>query len=178
MINPLPLANSLSLFRILIAPLAGWSIFSGSWITASLLLILAILSDIFDGSIARYKGQESAEGGLLDHTCDAVLVSTLLFALSSTHNIALLLPILVLTSFIQYVLDSKALSGSKLRTSLLGRFNGIAYYVMASLCIFSEVLGGLLSEYFLTTCAWFLVISTSLSMLERFWFLISKKVSW
>ena len=178
MINHLTLANSLSLFRILIAPLAGWSIFSGSWITASLLLILAILSDIFDGSIARYKGQESAEGGLLDHTCDAVLVSTLLFALSSTHNIALLLPILVLTSFIQYVLDSKALSGSKLRTSLLGRFNGIAYYVMVSLCGFSEVLGGLLSEYFLTTCSWFLVISTSLSMLERFWFLISKKVSW
>ena len=174
----LNLANSLSLFRIVIAPVVAWNIISGGWVTASFLLVLAIFSDLLDGPIARKKGQESTAGGLLDHSCDAILVAVLLFVLTETHGIPLLLPILVLLSFLQYVLDSKALSGSKLRTSLLGRFNGIAYYVMASLCIFSEVLGGLLSEYFLTTCAWFLVISTSLSMLERFWFLISKKVSW
>ena len=148
------------------------------WLTASVLLTLAILSDMFDGPIARRKGKESAAGGLLDHTCDAVLVTTLLFALTNTNELPLLLPILVLISFIQYVLDSKALSGHKLRTSLLGRFNGIAYFVIVSMYIFSEVLGNVLSEHFLTICCWALVFSTSLSILERFWVLIFKKVSW
>ena len=157
------------------APPAFWSILLGWWVAASLLLIVAILSDILDGPLARSKNQASSAGGLLDHTCDALFVTSMLFALTTTHGIPLLLPILVLTSFVQYVLDSKALSGLKLRTSSLGRFNGIAYFVMASLCIFSEVLGGVLSEYFLINCAWILVVSTLLSILERFWTLISKK---
>tara|TARA_B100001179_G_C18549088_1_gene385200 strand:+ start:450 stop:986 length:537 start_codon:yes stop_codon:yes gene_type:complete len=175
---PLTLANSLSLSRILITAPAAWSISLGAWKAASLLLIVAILSDILDGPIARSKGQESASGGLLDHACDALLVAVLLFALTNSHEIPLLLPILVLTSFLQYVLDSKALSGHALRTSQLGRLNGIAYFVIASTCIFSEVLGDVLPEYFVKTFSWILVISTLLSMLDRFWTLISKKKSW
>ncbi len=175
---PLTLANSLSFLRILITAPAAWSISLGAWKAASLLLIVAILSDILDGPIARSKGQESASGGLLDHACDALLVAVLLFALTNSHEIPLLLPILVLTSFLQYVLDSKALSGHALRTSQLGRLNGIAYFVIASICIFSEVLGGVLPEYFVKTFSWVLVISTLLSMLDRFWTLISKKKSW
>lgn len=170
------LANSLSLFRIIIAPPIAWSISTGCWLTASLLLTLAILSDVFDGPLARKKGQDSSFGGLLDHSCDALLVTILLFALTETHNIPVLLPILVLVSFIQYVVDSRAISGHRLRTSLLGRYNGIGYFVLAALCIYSSGLEkSFFPESFFATCAWILIFSTLLSMFDRFWTLISKQ---
>ena len=170
----LTLANSLSIFRLVVAPVLAWMILSNRWLTASFLLILAILSDIFDGRIARRKNQDSAFGGLLDHSCDAFLVAVLLFVLSKTHGIPLFLPLLVLGSFLQYVLDSKALSGHKLRTSFLGRSNGIAYYVLASICIFTEGLGINLSGNLFIVCAWVLISSTLISMSERLWTLLNK----
>lgn len=170
----LTLANSLSIFRLVVAPVLAWMILSNRWLAASLLLILAILSDIFDGRIARRKNQDSAFGGLLDHSCDAFLVAVLLFVLSKTHGITLLLPSLVLGSFLQYVLDSKALSGHKLRTSFLGRSNGIAYYVLASICIFTEALGINLSGNLFIVFAWVLISSTIVSMSERLWTLLNK----
>lgn len=170
----LTLANSLSIFRLVVAPVLAWMILSNRWLTASFLLILAILSDIFDGRIARRKKQDSAFGGLLDHSCDAFLVAVLLFVLSKTHGIPLFLPLLVLGSFLQYVLDSKALSGHKLRTSFLGRSNGIAYYVLASICIFTEGLGINLSGNLFIVCAWVLISSTLISMSERLWTLLNK----
>ena len=170
----LTLANSLSIFRLVVAPVLAWMILSNSWLTASFLLILAILSDIFDGRIARRKKQDSAFGGLLDHSCDAFLVAVLLFVLIKTHGIPLFLPLLVLGSFLQYVLDSKALSGHKLRTSFLGRSNGIAYYVLASICIFTEGLGINLSDNLFIVFAWVLISSTIVSMSERLWTLLNK----
>ena len=168
------LANSLSLSRLIIAPIIACNILSDWWLTASFFLLLAILSDLLDGPIARKKGQETSSGGLLDHSCDALLVAVLLFVLNQTHGIPVLLPLLVLGSFLQYVLDSKALSGHNLRTSFLGRSNGIAYYVLVSICIFSEAVGIDLPDKFFIICAWILISSTLVSMSERLWTLLSK----
>ena len=168
------LANSLSLFRLIIAPVTAWNIISDWWLVASFLFILAILSDLLDGPIARKKGQESSTGRLLDHSCDAFLVAVLLFVLTKTHEIPLLLPILVIVSFLQYVFDSKALTGERLRTSFLGRSNGICYFVLASLCIFTEALEINLPDYLIVTFAWILITSTLLSMSERLWTLVTK----
>jgi len=168
------LANSLSLSRLFIAPVIAWIILSDRWLTASFFLLLAILSDLLDGPIARKKGQETSTGGLLDHSCDALLVAVLLFVLNKTHGIPLLLPILVLGSFLQYVLDSKALSGHKLRTSFLGRSNGIAYYVLPSMCIFSQAAGIDQLDKFFIIFAWILIASTLVSMSERLWTLITR----
>ena len=168
------LANSLSLSRLFIAPVIAWIILSDRWLTASFFLLLAILSDLLDGPIARKKGQETSTGGLLDHSCDALLMAVLLFVLNKTHGIPLLLPILVLGSFLQYVLDSKALSGHKLRTSFLGRSNGIAYYVLPSMCIFSQAAGIDQLDKFFIIFAWILIASTLVSMSERLWTLITR----
>ena len=170
----LTLANSLSLFRLIIAPVTVWYIISGWWLAASFLLILAILSDLLDGPIARKKGQESSTGALIDHSCDAFLVAVLLFVLNITHEIPLLLPVLVILSFLQYVFDSKALTGQRLRTSFLGRFNGICYFVLVSLCIFTEALEINIPDYTILNFAWILITSTLLSMSERLWTLVTK----
>ena len=168
------LANCLSLSRLIIAPLIAWVILSDWWLTASFLLLLAILSDLLDGPIARKKDQETATGGLLDHSCDALLVAVLLFVLNKTHGIPLLLPILVLSSFLQYVLDSKSLSGHKLRTSFLGRSNGIAYYVLVGICVFSQAISINQLDKLFIICAWILIASTLMSMSERLWTLLTR----
>ncbi len=169
------LANSLSLFRLVVAPILAWMILYNRWFAASFLLLLAILSDLFDGRIARKRKEASPFGGLLDHSCDALLVAILLFILNITHGIPLLLPLLVVGSFLQYVLDSKALSGYKLRTSFLGRSNGIAYYVLASICIFSEGLGIYIPSTLIIIFSWILIASTLASMFERLWTLLNKQ---
>ncbi len=51
-----------------------------------------------------------------------------------------LLPPLAITSFTQYVWDSKALSGAPLRASVLGRWNGIGYYVVVGTVVIREAL--------------------------------------
>ena len=102
------------------------------------------------------------------------MVAVLLFVLNKTHGIPLLLPILVLGSFLQYVLDSKALSGHKLRTSFLGRTNGIAYYVLASICIFFQATSIVQLDKFFIIFAWVLIASTLVSMSERLWTLLTR----
>ena len=90
----------------------------------------------------------------------------------------LLLPILVVFSFGQYVLDSKALSGLELRTSVLGRNNGIAYFVLLAVCVFPNALApDLIPQPWLAGLAWLLIFSTVLSMADRLWTLLTLRQS-
>jgi len=172
------LANGLSLLRVLLAVPAFWCVTEGYWLGASLVLAAAIASDMADGPIARRREQDSAAGGLLDHSCDALFVATVLFALAITTGLPILLPILVVASFAQYVLDSKALSGQRLRTNQLGRGNGIAYFVLLLAYLFPRAIDpGLVPEDWLTAAAWLLIGSTLLSMLDRLWTLLTLRRS-
>jgi len=79
-----------------------------------------------------------------------------------------LLPPLAITSFVQYVWDSKALSGAPLRASVLGRWNGIGYYALVGTAVFKHALGAdwLASEW-IAFAGWLLVASTVISMADR-----------
>lgn len=168
------LANGLSLLRILLAAPTAWCVIEGYWLGASLLLAAAIASDMADGPIARRRSQDSAAGGLLDHSCDALFVATVLFALAFTTGLPILLPILVVVSFVQYVLDSKALSGQQLRTNKLGRANGMAYFVLLLAYLFPQAVEpGLIPKDWLHAAAWLLIGCTLLSMLDRLWTLFT-----
>jgi phosphatidylglycerophosphate synthase len=161
-------ADGLSLFRVVAAAPCAWCLLQGLWLPANTLIALAILSDLLDGPLARHRGTASAAGGLLDHSCDALFVSCALGALAARGHIPVLLPVLVILSFSQYVLDSRALSGSHLRTSFIGRSNGIAYFVLLGACTFPRLLApDLIPPDWLRAAAWFLVASTGVSMLDR-----------
>ena len=43
---------------------------------------------------------------------------------------------------LQYALDSNALAGRHLRTSILGRYNGVAYYALVATAVGSQAVGG------------------------------------
>lgn len=162
-------ANGLTAVRALLAVPCAWLAAAGRWPFAALLLSLAILTDLLDGPLARRLRQSSPLGGLVDHATDAAFVTILLIALSTLGYVPWLLPILVTASFLQYVADSRALAGRSLRASWLGRVNGIGYFVLAALTVYRNALAlPWPGDALLTMLAWLLVLSTVVSMLDRF----------
>jgi CDP-diacylglycerol---glycerol-3-phosphate 3-phosphatidyltransferase len=52
--------------------LAGWQIVEGHWLVAGFLLIVGSLLDVFDGSVARHRGEEKRSGAFMDSVLDRV----------------------------------------------------------------------------------------------------------
>ena len=134
---------------------------------AGLVLAAAIATDLLDGVIARRRGTASAAGGLFDHATDCLFVTAGLAAGAVRGAFPWLLPALVAAAFAQYVADSYWLHpGRSLRTSRLGRWNGILYFgpLIGDLAV---RLGAGLLKPLVTLLAWALVVSTLVSMGER-----------
>lgn len=169
-------ANLLTLLRLLFIPLLVWLIINERWWLAAAMLFIAILSDIFDGKIARKMNQATAFGGLFDHATDAILVSAASWALAQLGLINGLLWVLILLAFTQYTLDSKALSGQILRSSKLGRYNGIAYFALICLCVAFQCFPLQILNPVLSWVAWTLVATSLLSMGDRLYSLVRRDV--
>jgi len=67
--------------------LSGWRIVAGDWLVAGFLLLVGGLLDVFDGSVARHRGEEGRSGAfmdsVLDRVSDMVLFSCLFWNLAS-----------------------------------------------------------------------------------------------
>lgn len=127
------MANLLTAIRLLLVLPVVMAIVDADLFPSWMLLfmvVVAIASDYFDGKIARARNTASARGMLFDHGTDFIFVTSALFSLSSIGLSTLLLPVLIVVAFSQYVLDSYLLFKQKqLRMSFLGRWNGILYFV-------------------------------------------------
>jgi CDP-diacylglycerol--glycerol-3-phosphate 3-phosphatidyltransferase len=68
----------------------GTLIVTGAWFVAGVLLVLAGLCDVFDGSVARQRGEEKRSGAfmdsVLDRVSDAILFSCLFWALAANGD--------------------------------------------------------------------------------------------
>lgn len=127
------MANLLTALRLLLVIPVAMAIVDSSllanWFLLAL-IIIAIATDYFDGKVARALKTASARGMLFDHGTDFIFVTVALFALSTIGLSSILLPLLIIVAFSQYVFDSYYLSKQKqLRMSFLGRWNGIFYFV-------------------------------------------------
>ena len=162
-------ANLLTALRLTAAPAAGWSAAGEHWPAALLLWLLAIVTDVFDGVLARRFGAASSGGGLFDHGTDCAFVTFSLGGLANAGWVPWLLPILVPLAFLQYALDSRVLAGRPLRTNRIGKSNGIGYFVVAGAVIVPNALGwgDWLPTVLGGALAWLLVATTLLSMGER-----------
>jgi CDP-diacylglycerol--glycerol-3-phosphate 3-phosphatidyltransferase len=88
----------------------GALIITGGWLVAGVLLVIAGLSDVFDGSVARQRGLESRSGAfldsVLDRVSDAILFTCLFWALAAkgeTSEAALALATLVVSLSVSHV---------------------------------------------------------------------------
>jgi cardiolipin synthase len=172
----LSISNTLSVLRLIAAPLFFAAVVGEAWGVAGALFWLAVASDWADGRVARARGESSAFGGLLDHASDAVFVSSGLAALAGSGRVPVVLPWLVGVAFGQYVLDSRALAGRPLRASALGRWNGIFYFVPPGVVATREALGlAMPSDPLVLGLGWLLVVSTSVAMADRAWTLLASR---
>jgi phosphatidylglycerophosphate synthase len=153
---------------LVIAVPCAYAIWIGAWAIAATLFVIAVATDVFDGIVARRRGEATALGGLFDHSIDALFVTLSLAALAAVQIVPWLLPPLAITSFVQYVWDSKALSGAPLRASVLGRWNGIGYYAIVGTATLRHALEvPWPTQTWISIAAWLLVISTLISMADR-----------
>ena len=74
---------------------------------------------------------------------------------------------LIPAAFIQYALDSKTLAGRTLRTSSIGKANGIAYFALVGIGIGGLTLQSPLLLAGSDLLAWCLTVTTVLSMADR-----------
>jgi CDP-diacylglycerol--glycerol-3-phosphate 3-phosphatidyltransferase len=164
-------ANALTLLRLACAPLVVCAVASGgsdAALVAGGLFWLAVATDFADGRVARRRGESSPLGGLLDHATDAAFVSLGLAALAWRGAVPAPLPALVALAFAQYAFDSRALAGRPLRASALGRWNGIAYYVLLGIPLTRGLLGlAWPPDGLVCGLGWALVVTTLVSMADR-----------
>ncbi len=168
--NPdlLTVANALSAVRLVAAPACAWATLALHWPLAAGLFWLAVATDLLDGPVARRRGEASALGGLVDHATDAFFCTCVLAALATRGLAPAALPVLVAAAFVQYTLDSKALAGKALRTSRIGRYNGIAYFILAGIPITRNGLGWEWPpDGVVLMMGWALVATTFVSMADR-----------
>jgi len=70
--SPIPgIANLLTVYRLAAAPVAAWTALLGHRDAFFVLIIISLASDLVDGPIARWLGQDSEIGAKLDTIADA-----------------------------------------------------------------------------------------------------------
>jgi CDP-diacylglycerol---glycerol-3-phosphate 3-phosphatidyltransferase len=167
------MANALTAIRLLLVVpfaffMARGEMHSAVW--ALIVWVVALATDFADGPIARHRGTVSALSGAFDHTSDFLFVVSGLFAGAFRGVFPWILPICITAAFAQYVIDSYWIHRQiKLRGSKLGRYNGMLYFVPPLMDIVIR-LGARFLRPVLTVFVWALVLSTLVSMGQRFRF--------
>lgn len=67
----------LTLLSLILNVIVGWLILAGDWLVAGGVLALAGMADVFDGSVARQRGEVKRSGAFLDSVLDRVSDSIL-----------------------------------------------------------------------------------------------------
>jgi CDP-diacylglycerol--glycerol-3-phosphate 3-phosphatidyltransferase len=167
------MANALTAIRLLLVlPFAFFMAKGdrGSAMFALVAWVVALITDLLDGPVARRRGTVTAFSGTFDHTSDFLFVTSGLYAGALRGAFPWILPILITLAFAQYVIDSYWVHrNAKLRGSKLGRYNGILYFVPSILDILIRMGLGFLQPL-LTILIWLLVLTTLLSMGQRLMF--------
>ncbi len=162
------LANALTLFRLALAPFLVFAIARESYPAASAIFFLAVATDFADGDVARRSGAASPRGAFFDHVVDAIFCTAGTAALAHAGTLPAVLPPLIAAAFLQYAVDSRIMSVRGLRASALGRWNGIAYYVIVAIPIVRDGLGLAWPDgFWVAMLGWGLVVTTVASILDR-----------
>ena len=169
------MAHALTGLRLLAVVPAAWAFSRPDRVSVWLLVALmavAVVTDYYDGVVARTSGTASARGMLFDHTTDFLFVTSGLAGASLAGLVPTMLPVLIVVAFTQYVVDSYFLHRQKqLRMSTLGRWNGILYFAPLVQIALSR-LGGLpvlagLAGAVVGPCSMVLVFTTVASIVDR-----------
>ena len=134
-----------------------------NYIIAGILFIIASLTDMIDGKIARKNNLVTDFGKVMDAIADKILVNGVLIILAYNGSIPLVIPVVIITR--DTIVDSvKMVAGNKgkaVGASIWGKIKTVCMMIGLSLVFFSNLpfeLIGLRVDYIL------LIIATILSI--------------
>lgn len=166
--------NLVTFSRVLLVFPLIYSLSHGEPAISIALFVAIVLSDVFDGILARNLPAPNPYGTLIDHGADAFVVVCLCTIFSITGLCSALLPVAIAIAFAQYALDTRKTNSRIPRASLLGKFNGINYYLFCACCLIFELLKNSLTGtqlnaalLFLHGYSWALVLSSIVSVAQR-----------
>ena len=87
------IANQLTLLRMALTPVLVVLIVSGEEVWALIVFVVAGVTDLLDGLIARYSGQKTKLGAMLDPVADKLLLGACYVALTWTSSLYLRIPV-------------------------------------------------------------------------------------
>jgi cardiolipin synthase len=88
----LTVANQLTLLRMGLAPLLVVLVLSGEMVYALAVFVVAGVTDLLDGLIARVSRQQTTLGAMLDPVADKILLSSSFVALTWTSGLRVSIP--------------------------------------------------------------------------------------
>jgi cardiolipin synthase (CMP-forming) len=129
--------NSLTILRILLIPCYIGLLIYGRFGQALIVLLVAGLTDLLDGAIARMKNQYTRLGAVLDPLADKLLLTSGFITLSMIHLIPLWVTILVVSRDLILLLGTAVAHFTDSRLDITPTFLGkgttffqLAYVVM------------------------------------------------
>ena len=159
-------ATAVTLFGLALAFVAAYFAAVGEFLIAGLISIPAAVSDMFDGAIARAKGQASDRGALTDSVIDRVSEAAILLGLAiywlsdaGRHDLGVVLCFVA-------VVGSIMVSYIRARAEGLG-YSGTSGFLTRPERIVITTISLLISQPLIGI--WILAIGTPISAAYRFW---------
>ena len=171
------LPNTLTLARIVVIPLfVGVFYFEKSWVSvqnqnlvATVLFVIAAVTDWLDGWLARRWGQTSALGAFLDPVADKLMVAAALIVLLYLGR---------LDAIIAFVIIGREIAISALRewmaqigesrsvaVSMLGKLKTVAQMIAIPMLLYDDPIGRFEPAVVGTVLIWLAALLTLVSML-------------
>ena len=164
------LPNSISLLRLLSVPILVWLILESFFNLAFWLFVLAMISDIVDGFIAKYFDLVTELGRYLDPIADKVLIISIYLILGYVGLLPSWLVIVVVTRDVLIVggamLTQVLYGGVLIKPLLLSKINTVIQMALAALIMGNLSLFHISSSIFnpiYQLLIWLTAISTLLS---------------
>lgn len=152
------LANKLTMGRIVVIPFFILFMFIGSIYTraaALLIFILAALTDVYDGIIARHREEVTNFGKFIDPLADKLIVSAALISFVQLEELSIpawMVILVISREFIITGLRSVAASrGTIIPASLSGKFKTTSQMVVIITILIMLIVNAVLRNYWHTT---------------------------
>jgi cardiolipin synthase (CMP-forming) len=167
----LTIPNLITLFRIILTPLFIIFLIQGNYRKAMVVFILAGVSDLADGLIARTWQQKSRLGSYLDPLADKILMAASFVTLSIYHQIPSWLTVVVLSRDVALALGVLIFRLADIplavRPSLAGKWTTTFQLITVGFVLLSKIIT--ISPLFLLGLFWATGILTCISGLQYFY---------
>lgn len=165
--RPMTWANRITIVRILLTPLLVILLLRGERLWPLYIFMLAALSDVLDGAVARWLGEQTNLGKFLDPIADKLLLSSTFLVLAHLGRYPMWVFIVVFSRDLLILLGWNVITILSGKSEVHPRFLGKA----STLVQMSTVMTVLAcpGQSWTTILIWPMVIVTLLSMADYVW---------